>query len=110
MMLVIVIVSSHSRVNHFFKIQNSCNQLGSKPAQTTERANVDDRSRSVAKVRKHKLIHINALSNQNEPGGPRCATGTDLTRAPLRGATAAAAPPPLSKMAEQCCKRPNAFK
>lgn len=30
------IVSSNSRVNHSFKIQNSCNQFGSKPAQMTE--------------------------------------------------------------------------
>lgn len=66
--IVSVIVSSNSRVNHFFKIQNSCNQLGSKPAQTTGRANLDDRSRSVVKVHKHKIIQMNALSNQNEPG------------------------------------------
>lgn len=29
------LVSSNSRVNHSFKIQNSCNQFGSKPAQMT---------------------------------------------------------------------------
>lgn len=29
------LVSSNSRVNHSFKIQNSCNEFGSKPAQMT---------------------------------------------------------------------------